>query len=740
MLSKDLENTLNSLFKECSDNNDEFVTIEHLLLVLTKEDSSRRVFDHLSIDIESLQKEIKEYIKKNVPKSVEKKEIQPTLAFQRVLQRAIFHVQSSGKSEVNGENLLAALFSEKESYAVYMLSRRNISRLDVVEYISHGKNTAVETEQSVEEAPKEKESHPEFLTNLNNLAKDGEIDPLIGRTDTLARLFQVLGRRRKNNPILVGESGVGKTAIAEGLAKAISDGKAPEIFNEYQVMSLDVGSLVAGTKYRGDFEKKMKSMMDYLKKSEKIILFVDEIHTIIGAGSASGGALDASNLLKPALARGDIKCIGATTYKEYRQIFERNNSLSRRFQKVQIEEPSIDQAVEILEGLKNKFEDYHGITYSKEALKSAVELSNKYLQDSKLPDKAIDLIDEAGSQKKLSKTKGKTIRKSDIEALISKITKIPTMQLNASSKENLNSLEGNLKSVIFGQDHAINDVVSAVKTSKAGIGNDEKPICSFLFTGPTGVGKTELTKQLAFFLGIEFIRLDMSEFMEKHSISKLIGSPPGYVGYEQGGYLTEEVNKKPHSVLLLDEIEKAHPDIFNILLQILDYGNLADSNGRSINFKNTIIVMTSNTGAVEADGESVGFIEQGTEDKFEKAVSKAFTPEFRNRLDGIINFNNLSNQNLESVVEKLIIDVEAKLNEKGIDIDFDSDVVKLILEQGYDPKLGARPLSRAVDKLVKKPISAMLIEDKIKRGSSVKLSVKDKKIVVKASNSKEKIT
>ena len=740
MLSKDLENTLNSLFKECSDNNDEFVTIEHLLLVLTKEDSSRRVFDHLSIDIESLQKEIKEYIKKNVPKSVEKKEIQPTLAFQRVLQRAIFHVQSSGKSEVNGENLLAALFSEKESYAVYMLSRRNISRLDVVEYISHGKNTAVETEESVEEAPKEKESHPEFLTNLNNLAKDGEIDPLIGRTDTLARLFQVLGRRRKNNPILVGESGVGKTAIAEGLAKAISDGKAPEIFNEYQVMSLDVGSLVAGTKYRGDFEKKMKSMMDYLKKSEKIILFVDEIHTIIGAGSASGGALDASNLLKPALARGDIKCIGATTYKEYRQIFERNNSLSRRFQKVQIEEPSIDQAVEILEGLKNKFEDYHGITYSKEALKSAVELSNKYLQDSKLPDKAIDLIDEAGSQKKLSKTKGKTIRKSDIEALISKITKIPTMQLNASSKENLNSLEGKLKSVIFGQDHAINDVVSAVKTSKAGIGNDEKPICSFLFTGPTGVGKTELTKQLAFFLGIEFIRLDMSEFMEKHSISKLIGSPPGYVGYEQGGYLTEEVNKKPHSVLLLDEIEKAHPDIFNILLQILDYGNLADSNGRSINFKNTIIVMTSNTGAVEADGESVGFIEQGTEDKFEKAVSKAFTPEFRNRLDGIINFNNLSNQNLESVVEKLIIDVEAKLNEKGIDIDFDSDVVKLILEQGYDPKLGARPLSRAVDKLVKKPISTMLIEDKIKRGSSVKLSVKDKKIEVKASNSKEKIT
>tara|TARA_B100000886_G_scaffold223013_1_gene155159 strand:+ start:54 stop:2276 length:2223 start_codon:yes stop_codon:yes gene_type:complete len=740
MLSKDLENTLNSLFKECSDNNDEFVTIEHLLLVLTKEDSSRRVLDHLSIDIESLQKEIKEYIKKNVPKSVEKKEIQPTLAFQRVLQRAIFHVQSSGKTEVNGENLLAALFSEKESYAVYMLSRRNISRLDVVEYISHGKNTAVETEESIEEAPKEKESHPEFLTNLNNLAKDGAIDPLIGRTDTLERLFQVLGRRRKNNPILVGESGVGKTAIAEGLAKKIADGKAPEIFNEYQVMSLDVGSLVAGTKYRGDFEKKMKSMMDYLKKSEKIILFVDEIHTIIGAGSASGGALDASNLLKPALARGDIRCIGATTYKEYRQIFERNNSLSRRFQKVQIEEPSIDQAVEILEGLKNKFEDYHGITYSKEALKSAVELSNKYLQDSKLPDKAIDLIDEAGSQKKLSEAKGKIIRKSDIEALISKITKIPTMQLNASSKENLNSLEGNLKSVIFGQDHAINDVVSAVKTSKAGIGNDEKPICSFLFTGPTGVGKTELTKQLAFFLGIEFIRLDMSEFMEKHSISKLIGSPPGYVGYEQGGYLTEEVNKKPHSVLLLDEIEKAHPDIFNILLQILDYGNLADSNGRSINFKNTIIVMTSNTGAVEADGESVGFIEQGTEDKFEKAVSKAFTPEFRNRLDGIINFNNLSNQNLESVVEKLIIDVEAKLNEKGIDIDFDSEVVKLILEQGYDPKLGARPLSRAVDKLVKKPISTMLIEDKIKRGSSIKLLVKDKKIVVKASNSKEKIT
>ena len=621
-----------------------------------------------------------------------------------------------------------------------MLSRRNISRLDVVEYISHGKNIAVETEESIEETPKENESHPEFLTNLNNLAKDGDIDPLIGRTDTLDRLFQVLGRRRKNNPILVGESGVGKTAIAEGLAKAIAEGKAPEIFKDHQVMSLDVGSLVAGTKYRGDFEKKMKSLMDYLKKTDKLILFVDEIHTIIGAGSASGGALDASNLLKPALARGEIKCIGATTYKEYRQIFERNNSLSRRFQKVQIEEPSTDEAIQILEGLKKKFEHYHGITYSKEALKSAVELSNKYLQDSKLPDKAIDLIDEAGSQKKLSKAKGKIIRKSDIETLISKITKIPAMQLNASNKENLNNLENNLKSVIFGQDHAVNDVVSAVKTSKAGIGNDEKPICSFLFTGPTGVGKTELTKQLAYFLGIEFVRLDMSEFMEKHSISKLIGSPPGYVGYEQGGYLTEEINKKPHSVLLLDEIEKAHPDIFNILLQILDYGNLADSNGRKINFKNTIIVMTSNTGAIEAEGESVGFIEQGSEDKFDKAVSKAFTPEFRNRLDGIVNFNSLSNTNLESVVQKLIIDVEAKLNEKGIDIEFNDDVIKLVLDEGYDPKLGARPLSRAVDRLIKKPLSSMLIEDKIKRGSSVKLTVVKGAINLKVVGAKEKIT
>ena len=740
MLSKDLENTLNLLFKECSDNNDEFVTIEHLLLVLTQEDSSRRIFDHLSVDIDSLQKEIKEYIDKNVPKATEKKEIQPTLAFQRVLQRAIFHVQSSGKNEVNGENLLAALFSEKESYAVYMLNRRNISRLDVVEYISHGKNTAVETEQGTEESPKEPESHPEFLTNLNNVAKEGEIDPLIGRAETMERMFQVLGRRRKNNPILVGESGVGKTAIAEGLAKSIADGKAPELFKDYQVMSLDVGSLVAGTKYRGDFEKKMKSMMDYLKKSEKIILFVDEIHTIIGAGSASGGALDASNLLKPALARGDIRCVGATTYKEYRQIFERNNSLSRRFQKVQIDEPSIDQAIQILEGLKNKFESYHGITYSKEALKTAVELSNKYLQDSKLPDKAIDLIDEAGSQKKLSKSKGKVIRKSDIEALISKITKIPAIQLNATNKENLNKLDSNLRSVIFGQDHAIDGVVSAVKTSKAGIGDDDKPICSFLFTGPTGVGKTELTKQLAFFMGIDFIRLDMSEFMEKHSVSKLIGSPPGYVGYEQGGYLTEEVNKKPHSVLLLDEIEKAHPDIFNILLQILDYGSLTDSNGRTINFKNTVIVMTSNTGAVEAEGESLGFIEQGVEDKFDKAVSKAFTPEFRNRLDGIINFNKLSTNNLESVVSKLLIDVEAKLNEKGIDLDFDDAVVKLVLDEGFDAKLGARPLSRAVDRLIKKPISSMLIEDKVKRGSTVKISVKKDSLAFEVVGSKEKIT
>ena len=739
MLSKNLENSLNVLFKECSENLDEFVTIEHLLLVLTQEDSARKVFEHLSIDIDSLQKEIKDYIGKNVPKSKEKKEIQPTLAFQRVLQRAIFHVQSSGKNEVLGENLLAALFSEKESYAVYMLNRRNITRLDVVDYISHGKNTAVQTEEVAEETPKESENQPDFLTNLNNRALDGDIDPLIGREDTLERLFQVLGRRRKNNPILVGESGVGKTAVAEGLAKCIAEGKGPELFEGYQVMSLDVGTLVSGTKYRGDFEKKMKAMMDYLQKNEKIILFVDEIHTIIGAGSASGGALDASNLLKPALARGDIKCVGATTYKEYRQIFERNNSLSRRFQKIQIDEPSIDEAVQILEGLKSKFEGYHGITYSKEALKTAVELSNKYLQDSKLPDKAIDLIDEAGSLKKLNPKAGNNIRKSDIESLISKITKIPTMQLTASSKENLNSLENNLRSVIFGQDHAIDSVVSAVKTAKSGIGNDEKPICSFLFTGPTGVGKTELTKQLSKFLGIDFIRLDMSEFMEKHSVSKLIGSPPGYVGYEQGGYLTEEVNKKPHSVLLLDEIEKAHPDIFNILLQILDYGTLADSNGRSINFKNTIIVMTSNTGAIEADSDSVGFIEQGSEDKFEKAVSKAFTPEFRNRLDGIVNFNNLEENSLISVVEKLLIEVQSKLNEKGIDLEYEDSVLKYVLKEGFDSKLGARPLGRAVDKLIKKPISSMLIEDGVKRGNTLFIKLSKDKIQIKVKD-KAKVT
>ncbi|URQ65715.1 ATP-dependent Clp protease ATP-binding subunit [SAR86 cluster bacterium] len=726
MLSKDLENALNELFRECSEDLQEFVTIEHLLLVLTKEESSRKIFEHLSVDIASLEKEIKEYIKKNVPKTVEKKEIQPTLAFQRVLQRAIFHVQSSGKTEVHGENLLAALFSEKESYAVYMLNRRNISRLDVVEYISHEKTAELQPEGSKEEAPKTNESLPDFLVNLNEDARQGKIDPLIGRSETLTRIFQVLGRRRKNSPVLVGESGVGKTAIAEGLAKAIFEGNAPEIFKDYRVLALDVGGLVAGTKYRGDFEKKMKMLTNYLEKERKVILFVDEIHTIIGAGSASGGALDASNLLKPALAKGDIKCVGATTYKEYRQIFEKNNSLSRRFQQIAIDEPSIDETISILEGLKAKFEEYHGISYSKESLKAAVELSNKYLQDSKLPDKAIDLIDEAGSQKKLSNHTGRTIRKSDIENLISKITKIPTMQLNASNKENLNSLEGNLKSVIFGQDHAVEAVVSSIKTAKAGIGNDEKPISSFLFTGPTGVGKTELTKQLAHFLGIDFVRIDMSEFMEKHTVSKLIGSPPGYVGYDQGGYLTEEINKKPHSVLLLDEIEKAHPDIYNILLQVLDYGTLTDSNGRNINFKNTVIVMTSNTGAIEADSDAVGFIEQGTKDKFEKAVSKSFTPEFRNRLDGIVNFNSLNQENLNSVVDKLLIEIQAKLNQKGIDIEYNEDVIQKILDEGYDQKLGARPLSRSVDKLVKKPISTMLIEDQAKRGDTIRIKVKKK--------------
>ena len=739
MLSKDLENSLNQLFKDCSENHEEFVTIEHLLLVLTEEESSRKIFETLSVDIASLQKEIKEHIKKNVPKVNEKKEIQPTLAFQRVLQRAIFHVQSSGKTEVHGENLLAALFSEKESYAVYILNRRNISRLDVVDYISHGKTASVETEEVAEEPQKTSESYPDFLTNLNSLALDGKIDPLIGREDTTERLFQILGRRRKNNPILVGESGVGKTAIAEGLAKAISEKRCPKIFQDYEIMSLDVGSLVSGTKYRGDFEKKMKSLTEYLQKNEKIILFVDEIHTIIGAGSASGGALDASNLLKPALARGDIRCIGATTYKEYRQIFEKNNSLSRRFQKISIEEPTIDQALKIIEGLKYKFEEYHEVSYSKEAIKSAVELSNKYLQDSKLPDKAIDLIDEAGSRKKLNKKTGNVIRKSDIESLISSITNIPAVQLTATNKENLNNLEGNLKSVIFGQDHAVESVVSAIKTSKAGIGNEDKPICSFLFTGPTGVGKTELTKQIAFFLGIEFTRIDMSEYMEKHTVSKLIGSPPGYVGYEQGGLLTEEINKKQHCVLLLDEIEKAHPDIFNILLQILDYGNLSDSNGRKINFKNTLIVMTSNTGAVEAENDSVGFIEQASDDKYQKAVSKSFTPEFRNRLDGIVNFNKLDNQNLHAVVEKFLIEVQTKLNQKGIDLEYDSNVVEFILQKNTDTKLGARPIARIVEKEVKKPIANLIIEDKAKRGDVVSVELIKNKLKFKA-GTKLKVT
>ena len=738
MLSKDLENSLNQLFKDCSENHEEFVTIEHLLLVLTQEESSRKVFESLSVDITSLQKEIKDHIKKNVPKVNEKKEIQPTLAFQRVLQRAIFHVQSSGKTEVHGENLLAALFSEKESYAV-ILNRRNISRLDVVDYISHGKTTSVETEEIAEEPQKTTESYPDFLTNLNALALEGKIDPLIGREDTTERLFQILGRRRKNNPVLVGESGVGKTAIAEGLAKAISENRCPKIFEDYEVMSLDVGSLVSGTKYRGDFEKKMKALTEYLKKNEKIILFVDEIHTIIGAGSASGGALDASNLLKPALARGDIRCIGATTYKEYRQIFEKNNSLSRRFQKIDIDEPTIDQALKILEGLKHKFEDYHEVTYSKEALKSAVELSNKYLQDSKLPDKAIDLIDEAGSRKKLNKKTGKVIRKSDIETLISSITNIPTVQLTASNKENLKNLEGNLKSVIFGQDHAIESVVSAIKTAKAGIGNEDKPICSFLFTGPTGVGKTELTKQLALFLGIEFTRIDMSEYMEKHTVSKLIGSPPGYVGYEQGGLLTEEINKKQHCVLLLDEIEKAHPDIFNILLQILDYGNLSDSNGRKINFKNTLIVMTSNTGAVEAENDSVGFIEQSSDDKYQKAVSKAFTPEFRNRLDGIVNFNSLNEKNLHSVVEKFLIEVQAKLNEKGIDLEYETEVLNYVLQKNTDQKLGARPIARIVEKEIKKPIANLIIQDKARRGDIVSASIAKGSLSLKV-RSKLKVT
>jgi ATP-dependent Clp protease ATP-binding subunit ClpA len=738
MLSKELEASLNNAFNEAREKRHEYITVEHLLLSLLDNNSANVVLQACGTDLGLLGIELKEYLDNNTPVfgDVVAGEVQPTLGFQRVLQRAVFHVQSSGKKEVVGANVLVAMFGEQESQAVYLLNQQNVNRLDVVNYISHGiTKVPNETEKledhSEQTSTQDAESQPleNYTTNLNQRAMQGLIDPLIGRDDEVERTVQILCRRRKNNPLLVGEAGVGKTALAEGLAKRIVDKEVPEVLLESTIFSLDLGSLVAGTKYRGDFEKRLKGVLKQLKQRPGAVLFIDEIHTIIGAGSASGGVMDASNLIKPMLANGELKCIGSTTYAEYRSVFEKDHALARRFQKIDIEEPNIDETVDILKGLKTRFEEHHDVKYSNNALRAAVELSQRYIMDRFLPDKAIDVIDEAGAQRQLQASAGKSNKKSisvnDIENIVAKIARIPAKTVSTSDTDALKNLERDLKMVVFGQDDAISTLTTAIRMSRSGLGDPEKPIGSFLFAGPTGVGKTEVSKQLASIMGVELLRFDMSEYMERHTVSRLIGAPPGYVGFDDGGLLTEAVNKHPHCVLLLDEIEKAHPEVFNILLQIMDHGTLTDSNGRKTDFRNVILVMTSNAGAQLMSRRSMGFTEQQNELDGLEEIKKMFTPEFRNRLDSIVNFGPLDAHTLSNVVDKFLVALELQLNEKKVTIDVDKAARQLLAEKGYDPKMGARPMARIIQNLLKKPLANDLLFGDLSKGGHVNVTVSD---------------
>jgi len=743
MLSKELEFTLNQAFNEAREKRYEFMTVEHLLLALTDNPVASEVLRSCGIDMEKLRAELKDFLEETTPilKPNDARETQPTIGFQRVLQRAVLHVQSSGHDEVTGANVLVAIYSEQESQAVYFLNKQNINRLDVVNYISHGISKIGEDDsgnedeliegQSESAAPAKKPLES-FADNLNEMAKEGRIDPLIGREAEVERTVQILCRRRKNNPILVGEAGVGKTAIAEGLAKMIVDGEVPDVLSNATIYALDLGALVAGTKYRGDFEKRLKSVLSQLKKEPDAILFIDEIHTIIGAGSASGGVMDASNLIKPVLANGTLKCMGSTTYQEYRGIFEKDRALARRFQKIDVEEPSVEDTVKILRGLKSRFEDHHNIKYSPKALRLAVELSERYINDRHLPDKAIDVIDEAGANMQLqpaSKRK-KMIGVSDIENIIAKIARIPPKSVSSTDLGTMKNLERNLKLVVYGQNTAIETLSSAIKMSRSGLGNEDKPIGSFLFSGPTGVGKTEVTTQLAKTMGIELIRFDMSEYMERHTVSRLIGAPPGYVGFDQGGLLTDSVIKHPHAVLLLDEIEKAHPDVFNLLLQVMDHGTLTDNNGRKADFRNVVLVMTTNAGADRMSRGSMGFVEQDHSFDGHEEIKKVFTPEFRNRLDAVIQFEALSKEIVVNVVDKFIIELEVQLEQKKVTIDVDDQARSWLADKGYDPKMGARPMARLISDKIKKPLSEELLFGTLSKGGHVHVSVRDHELVL----------
>ena len=742
MIAQELEVTLHMAFVDARQKRHEYVTVEHLLLALLDNPSAADALRAVGANFDELRRELSQFIDTHVPRVPGNGEVdtQPTLGFQRVIQRAILHVQSSGKSEVVGANVLVAIFVEKDSHALYLLQRQKITRLDLVNYLSHGivksRNAAPgesAASKAKHEASEEEETTPQgnggalenFTVNLNQLAREGKIDPLIGRETELERVIQTLCRRRKNNPLLVGEAGVGKTAIAEGLARMIVEGKVPEILANAQVYALDMGALLAGTKYRGDFEQRLKAVLKQLKERPNAILFIDEIHTLIGAGAASGGTLDASNLLKPALSSGQLKCIGATTYAEYRQIFEKDHALSRRFQKIDVPEPSVEDTIAILKGLRSRFEAHHNVKYSTAALHAAAELAARFITDRQLPDKAIDVIDEAGAaQKILPKNKQKkVIGKGEIEAIVAKIARIPPRTIAADDREKLASLERDLKSVVFGQDAAIEALARAIKMSRSGLGNPQKPIGAFLFSGPTGVGKTEVARQLAYTLGIDLIRFDMSEYMERHTVSRLIGAPPGYVGFEQGGLLTEAVMKKPHCVLLLDEIEKAHPDVFNILLQVMDHGTLTDNNGRKADFRNVIIIMTTNAGAETMQKSTIGFASKREAGDEMGELKRIFSPEFRNRLDAIISFKPLDNEIIQRVVEKFLMQLEAQLHERKVEVHFTDELKAWLAAKGFDPLMGARPMARLIQDTIRAALADELLFGRLVNGGHVTIDV-----------------
>jgi len=726
MLSKDLEATLNLAFKGARKKRHEFMTVEHLLLALLDNEVASSVLMACGADIARLRGELANFVDSTtplIPEGESGRETQPTLGFQRVLQRAVFHVQSSGKTEVTGANVLVAIFSEQESQAVNILRQQDIARIDVVNYITHGISKETPSDEGEDEvAPEQQEgegivnvpsSNPldNFATNLNALAVEGKIDPLIGREMEVTRVIQVLSRRRKNNPLLVGESGVGKTAVAEGLARKIVEGDVPEVLSKSTIYALDLGALLAGTKYRGDFEKRFKALLSELEKDKHAILFIDEIHTIIGAGAASGGVMDASNLLKPVLTNGKLRCFGSTTYQEYRGIFEKDRALSRRFQKIDVDEPDVETTYKILKGLKPRFEEHHDLRYTDKSLRAASELAGRYINDRHMPDKAIDVMDEAGAYQRLqppSKRK-KVIQVSDMERIVATIARIPPKHVSSSDIKSLKNLETNLKLVVFGQDEAIEALASSIKLSRAGLREIEKPIGSYLFSGPTGVGKTEVSRQLAKILGIELLRFDMSEYMERHTVSRLIGAPPGYVGFDQGGLLTEQISKNPHCVLLLDEIEKAHPDVFNLLLQVMDHGTLTDNNGRKADFRNVIVIMTTNAGAQEMSRASIGFTEQDHSTDGMEIIKKAFTPEFRNRLDAIIQFGILDAETIRTVVDKFLVSLQVKLDEKKVQLHLDNNALDWFVEHGYSESMGARPMERLIQEKLKRPLAEKIL-------------------------------